>query len=228
MLERISIALNSGHLTKPLSVLDFKMITKFIPKIFRARSARYLEDLQRYIPKIRDSEEYWLTRGEEKMRSQMAEWRRELEGAPEKDVAHRLRAIRLNVLGLVCAAATQLCGRANADDSMDNWDMRPYDVQLLGGLTLQDRQVAEIATGEGKTLVATLPACLFALAGRGVHIVTANDYLATRDAEWMATLYNRIGLSVGAIFNGQGGAERRDAYQRNITYGTAFFTHINN
>ena len=115
------------------------MITKLIPKIFRARSARYLEDLQRYVPKIRDSEEYWLTRGEEKMRTQMAEWRSELERVSGKEVAPKLRAIRLNVLGLVCAAATQLCGRANADDSAKNWDMRPYDVQLLGGLTLQDR-----------------------------------------------------------------------------------------
>jgi preprotein translocase subunit SecA len=98
--------------------------------------------------------------------------------------------------------------------------MRHFDVQLIGGMVLHDGKIAEMKTGEGKTLVATLPAYLNSLTGRGVHIVTVNDYLARRDAEWMGPLYRALGLTVGVIVHDLDDAERRAAYGADITYGT--------
>ncbi|MDB5483921.1 MAG: preprotein translocase subunit SecA [Caulobacteraceae bacterium] len=97
---------------------------------------------------------------------------------------------------------------------------RHYDVQLVGGMVLHRGGIAEMRTGEGKTLVATLPVYLNALAGKGVHLITTNDYLATRDAEWMGRIYRFLGLSVGVIVNGLSQAERKKAYESDITYGT--------
>src|ERR1700756_3628607 len=99
-------------------------------------------------------------------------------------------------------------------------NMRHFDVQLIGGLVLHAGKISEMKTGEGKTLVATLPAVLNALAGRGVHIVTVNDYLARRDAEWMSPLYRGLGMSVGVIVNDLDDTQRRAAYGADITYGT--------
>jgi preprotein translocase subunit SecA len=99
-------------------------------------------------------------------------------------------------------------------------NMRHFDVQLIGGVVLHEGKIAEMKTGEGKTLVATLPACLNALAGRGVHIVTVNDYLARRDAEWMGPIYKALGFTVGVIVHDLDDAERRTAYGADITYGT--------
>jgi preprotein translocase subunit SecA len=98
--------------------------------------------------------------------------------------------------------------------------MRHFDVQLIGGMVLHQGKIAEMKTGEGKTLVATLPAYLNALTGRGVHVVTVNDYLAKRDSEWMGRLYSFLGLSVGVIVHGLDDNERREAYNADITYGT--------
>src|SRR5689334_10564085 len=99
-------------------------------------------------------------------------------------------------------------------------NMRHFDVQLIGGMVLHDGKISEMKTGEGKTLVATLPAALNALAGRGVHIITVNDYLARRDAEWMSALYKALGLSVGVIVHDLDDDQRRAAYGADITYGT--------
>ena len=99
-------------------------------------------------------------------------------------------------------------------------DMRHFDVQLIGGITLHEGRIAEMRTGEGKTLMATLPAYLNALPGKGVHVVTVNDYLAKRDAQWMAPIYEMLGLRVGIIQSGQPAAEKMEAYQADIIYGT--------
>lgn len=97
---------------------------------------------------------------------------------------------------------------------------RPYDVQLMGGITLHQGKIAEMRTGEGKTLAATLPVYLNALSGKGVHVVTVNDYLAKRDSEWMGQIYQFLGLSVGVILHGKSSEERREAYGSDIVYGT--------
>ena len=113
---------------------------------------------------------------------------------------------------------------------------RHYDVQLIGGMVLHDGRIAEMRTGEGKTLVATLPTYLNALSGLGVHVVTVNDYLASRDAQWMGQVYNFLGLSVGLIVHGLTHEQRRESYNADITYGTnneyhfcmhLFFLHLN-
>src|SRR5207302_5326616 len=99
-------------------------------------------------------------------------------------------------------------------------NMRHFDVQLIGGTVLHEGKIAEMKTGEGKTLVATLPVYLNALAGFGVHVVTVNDYLAKRDSEWMGKLYSFLGLTVGVIVHDLDDAERRAAYAADVTYGT--------
>lgn len=98
--------------------------------------------------------------------------------------------------------------------------MKHFEVQLIGGIVLHQGRIAEMKTGEGKTLVATLPAYLNALTGEGVHIVTVNDYLAKRDSEWMGKIYRFLGLSVGLIVHEKSDAERQEAYNADITYGT--------
>ena len=100
------------------------------------------------------------------------------------------------------------------------WNMVPFDVQLLGGIVLHQGKIAEMQTGEGKTLVATLPLYLNALAGKNVQLVTVNDYLARRDAAWMGHLYRFLGLTVGCIQNSMDSDERREQYSCDITYGT--------
>ena len=100
------------------------------------------------------------------------------------------------------------------------WDMVPYDVQLMGGVVLHQGKIAEMATGEGKTLVATLPIYLNALTGRGVHLITVNDYLAQRDSEWMGEIYKFHGLTVGCIINTMDTSQRKSQYNSDITYGT--------
>ena len=99
-------------------------------------------------------------------------------------------------------------------------NMRHFDVQLIGGMVLHEGKIAEMKTGEGKTLVATLPVYLNALSGRGVHVVTVNDYLAKRDSEWMGKLYSFLGLTVGVIVHDLDDEERRAAYAADVTYGT--------
>ena len=101
-----------------------------------------------------------------------------------------------------------------------NWEMVPYDVQLIGGIVLHQGRIAEMATGEGKTLVATMPVYLNALTGRGVHLVTVNDYLAKRDSEWMGEVYKFHGLTYGCIINTMDPSHRKEMYSRDITYGT--------
>ncbi|MBZ0178685.1 MAG: preprotein translocase subunit SecA [Melioribacteraceae bacterium] len=108
----------------------------------------------------------------------------------------------------------------SAAENKVTWDMIPYDVQLIGGIVLHQGKIAEMATGEGKTLVATLPIYLNALTGRGVHIVTVNDYLAKRDSEWMGIIFKFHGLSVGCILNTMSPEQRKEIYNMDITYGT--------
>lgn len=106
------------------------------------------------------------------------------------------------------------------EGSKRSMGMRHFDVQLIGGITLHEGRIAEMRTGEGKTLMATLPVYLNAITGKGVHVVTVNDYLARRDAQWMSTLYEFLGLTVGVVFPQQSPEEKRAAYQADITYGT--------
>ncbi|GAB4239777.1 MAG: preprotein translocase subunit SecA [Candidatus Methylacidiphilales bacterium] len=120
----------------------------------------------------------------------------------------------------VCRRFTEAKRRIMVRGQEMVWEMIPFDTQLIGGIVLHSGKIAEMATGEGKTLVATLPTYLNALTGKGVHIVTVNDYLAARDAEWMGEIYRFLGLTVGVIQNGQSPDVRRQQYAADITYGT--------
>ncbi|MEC7746056.1 MAG: preprotein translocase subunit SecA [Candidatus Neomarinimicrobiota bacterium] len=136
----------------------------------------------------------------------------------EQDV---LDSIMVESYALVKETCRRMCGsswRVSGHDTI--WEMIPYDVQIMGAVTLHRGKVTEMKTGEGKTLVATMPIFLNALTGRGVHVITVNDYLAQRDAEWMGEVYKRLGLTVGFILNSMDNVQRREMYNRDITYGT--------
>ncbi|MBL7074020.1 preprotein translocase subunit SecA [candidate division KSB1 bacterium] len=135
--------------------------------------------------------------------------------------AEILNEILPEAFALVKEACRRLVGKSwMAARGKVRWDMVPYDVQLVGAVVLHQGKIAEMATGEGKTLVATMPFYLNALLGRGVHLVTVNDYLAQRDAEWMGKIYETLGLSVGCILHTMTPEERRVEYNKDITYGT--------
>jgi preprotein translocase subunit SecA len=133
-----------------------------------------------------------------------------------------LDALLPEAFAVVKNAARRLCGtKAIVCDHEQTWEMVHFDVQLIGGMALHQNKIAEMATGEGKTLVATLPLYLNALTGKNCQLVTVNDYLARRDSEWMGHLYRWLGLTVGCIQNQMPGDERKAAYGCDITYGTA-------
>ncbi len=149
----------------------------------------------------------------------------EEKGRIKREVKNLYNEILADILpesfALVKEACRRMVGkRWNVSDIEIQWDMVPFDVQLMGGIVLHEGKIAEMATGEGKTLVATMPAYLNALVGRGVHIVTVNDYLARRDREWMGPVYESLGLTVGVIQSNMDTQSRKQAYHSDITYGT--------
>ena len=147
--------------------------------------------------------------------------RQEQQDAILKVAQDALDSIMVESFALVKETCRRMCGsswRVSGQDTV--WEMIPYDVQIMGAVTLHRGKVTEMKTGEGKTLVATMPIFLNALTGRGVHVITVNDYLAQRDAEWMGEVYKRLGLTVGFILNSMDNVQRREMYNRDITYGT--------
>ena len=172
-------------------------------------NARKLKKYQPYVTDINVLEEDIQTLSDEQLKGKTAEFRQRL----EKATTDRERQELLDELLPEAYAVVREAGRRVLG-------MRHFDVQLLGGIVLHKGQIAEMKTGEGKTLVSTLPAYLNALDGKGVHIVTVNDYLARRDAEWMGQVHRFLGLSVGLIQSGMGPAERQRNYACDITYAT--------
>jgi preprotein translocase subunit SecA len=147
--------------------------------------------------------------------------RQEQKNAILKAEQDTLDSIMVEAFAMVKETCRRMCGtswRVSGHDTI--WEMIPYDVQIMGAITLHRGKITEMKTGEGKTLVATMPIFLNALTNRGVHVITVNDYLAQRDAEWMGEVYKRLGLSVGFILNSMDNVQRREMYSRDITYGT--------
>ncbi|NET60759.1 MAG: preprotein translocase subunit SecA [Symploca sp. SIO2E6] len=172
-------------------------------------NTRKLKRYQPYVAEINLLEEEIQQFSDEQLRGKTAEFKQQLEKATTDQVREDLLDELLpEAFAVVREAGRRVLG------------MRHFDVQLLGGIVLHKGQIAEMKTGEGKTLVSTLPAYLNALDGRGVHIITVNDYLARRDAEWMGQVHRFLGLSVGLIQSGMGPAERQRNYTCDITYGT--------
>src|SRR5262245_59397736 len=172
-----------------------------LKKILGTSHERELKRLQPRVVAINALEATVSEMTDAELRAKTAEFREKLDnGATLDDILHEAFAV----------------AREAGKRSLK---MRHYDVQLIGGMVLHQGKIAEMRTGEGKTLVATLPCYLNALAGNGVHVVTVNDYLARRDAEWMGKLYTFLGMKTGTVVHSQSEREKRDAYLADITYG---------
>jgi preprotein translocase subunit SecA len=178
------------------------MVLNFFTRIFGSSNDRILKTLQPMVEQINLLEPEMQALTDEQMLQKTAEFKDRIKKGESLD------DLLPSAFALVREASVRVLG------------MRHFDVQLIGGMALHNGTIAEMKTGEGKTLMSTLPAYLNALSGKGVHIVTVNDYLAKRDAEWMARIYNFLGLSVGAILHDITDQERKTAYSADITYGT--------
>ena len=198
------------------------MFNWIIKKIVGSKNQREVRRMQPLVRRINDIEASLASLSDEDLKSKTTDWKTRLAAVQEEGALSReLESILPEAFAVVKNAARRLCGREMiVCDQPMRWNMVHFDVQLIGGMILHRGRVAEMATGEGKTLAATLPVYLNALAGRGVHVVTVNDYLAKRDAEWMGQLYQFLGLTVGVIQNDQSPTFRREQYACDVTYGT--------
>ncbi|MES2625594.1 MAG: preprotein translocase subunit SecA [Pseudomonadota bacterium] len=174
----------------------------FLAKIFGSKNQREIKKFRKSVEQINSFEAGLKTLSDAELQAKTIEFKARLAQNPDLDL------ILPEAFAVVREAGVRIMG------------MRHFDVQMIGGMVLHYGNIAEMRTGEGKTLVATLPAYLNALSGKGVHLVTVNDYLARRDANWMRPLYEFLGLSVGIVVPGQDGNEKRAAYASDITYGT--------
>ncbi len=193
----------------------------FLLKRFSGRHyKKFLEKARPVVARINELEVSYQALTDEQLRAKTEEFRARIAAASDKHAA--LEAVLPEAFAAVKNAARRLVGRSVVVcDHELKWDMVHFDTQLIGGIALHQGRISEMATGEGKTLVATLPLYLNALAGRNTQLVTVNDYLARRDSEWMGYLYNFLGVSVGCIQQQMPPDVRRDMYGRDITYGTA-------
>jgi preprotein translocase subunit SecA len=177
------------------------MLKTLVRKIVGTRNEREIKRMQPLVVQINELGPALAALTDEQLRHKTVEFRERLDNGQELD----------DLLPEAFAVVREASGRVLG--------MRHFDVQMMGGMVLHSGKIAEMKTGEGKTLVATLPVYLNALQGKGVHVVTVNDYLARRDAEWMGRLYKFLGLSVGVILHGLNDRERQDAYNADVTYG---------
>ncbi|MBA3439648.1 MAG: preprotein translocase subunit SecA, partial [Pyrinomonadaceae bacterium] len=193
------------------------MIDKFLTKIFGSSNQRYIKSLRPLVTRINELEPSVKHLSDEGLRARTVDFKERVaravaDGRGAEDRKRRETEALMELLPEAFATVREASMRATG--------MRHFDVQLIGGIVLHSGRITEMRTGEGKTLVATLPAYLNALTGRGVHVITVNDYLASRDAEWMGQIYRFLGLEVGCIQNDMDDWERKDAYAADITYGT--------
>jgi preprotein translocase subunit SecA len=194
-----------------------------IKKIFGSKNEREVGEIRNsLVPAVDAFSEKVKELSDDELRAKTKAWQDELQQIEEDDrLAYRLEEIKPEAFAVVKEAARRLCKQTIIVRGQEIlWDMVHFDVQLIGGDALHRRNIAEMATGEGKTLVATLPVYLNALSGRGVHVITVNDYLAARDSEWMGAVYTRLGLTVGCIQHDQSPSVRREQYFCDVTYGT--------
>src|SRR6476620_11540964 len=178
------------------------MFAAVAKSIFGSANDRYVRSLGKHVDAVNAFEPTISAMSDDELRGQTERFRQRLAGGETLD------QLLPEAFATVREAATRTLGQ------------RHYDVQLIGGIALHRGEIAEMKTGEGKTLVATLAVYLNALEGKGVHVVTVNDYLARRDADWMGQIYRFLGMTVGVIIPNLSDQERRDAYGCDITYGT--------
>ena len=202
----------------------FIMVGWILKKILGSKNQREIKRLMPTVRRINELDEQFKALSDDELRAKTATWKAELAAIPElPEQWAKLDEILPEAFAVVKNAARRLTERQQEFTVCDQpmtWNMVHFDVQLVGGMVLHRGRISEMATGEGKTLVATLPLYLNALTGKGAHLVTVNDYLARRDAEWMGQLYSFLGLTVGVIQHDQSPDERREQYGMDITYGT--------
>ena len=185
-----------------------------LQKMLGTKNQRDIKRILPLVKRINELEESYQKLDEETLRGHTAQFRQRLaDGEPLDDLLCEAFATVKNTCRRLCGTTVDVCGHELT------WDMVPFDVQLIGGIVLHQGKIAEMQTGEGKTLVATMPLYLNALPGKNVHLVTTNDYLARRDAAWMGHVYKYLGLTVGCIQNHMRPEERREEYAKDITYG---------
>jgi len=192
------------------------MINRLLAKVIGTKNERDIKRLQPMIVEMNALEPQMRALTDEQFREKTSEFKGEIAEALNGLEGDDLKRVEREVLDHLLVPAFALVREAGRRMV----DMRHFDVQLVGGMVLHQGKIAEMKTGEGKTLVATLPVYLNALLGKGVHVVTVNDYLAKRDAEWMGNIYKFLGLSVGVIVHDLDDEERREAYGADVTYGT--------
>ncbi len=198
------------------------MVNWILKKIVGSKNQREIRRLRKIVEQINEIEQGLNSLSDDALREKTATWKAELAkiADPNEQQAY-LNQILPEAFAVVKNAARRLCGKqVEVNGQTLEWNMVHFDVQLIGGIVLHQGKIAEMATGEGKTLVATLPLYLNALTGRGAHLVTVNDYLAKRDSDWMGFLYKFLGLTIGCIQNDQPPEVRREHYRCDITYGT--------
>jgi preprotein translocase subunit SecA len=190
--------------------------------IFGSKNDRDVKKIRPLVARINELEAGLQKLSDDDLRAKTAAWKQELSQIEDNaQLAAKLDEILPEAFAVVKNAARRLCGQdIIVREHPVRWEMVHFDVQLIGGVALHQGKIAEMATGEGKTLVGTLPVYLNALTGRGVHVVTVNDYLAARDSEWMGAIYKFLGLTVGVILHDQPPRVRREQYACDITYGT--------
>jgi preprotein translocase subunit SecA len=198
------------------------MIGFIVKKFIGSRNDREVKKLRPLVAKINEHEVELQKLSDDALRQKTADWKARLSKIEDNnELAATLNEILPEAFAVVKNAARRLCGKEIiVREHPLKWEMVHFDVQLIGGISLHNGKISEMATGEGKTLVGTLPVYLNALTGRGVHVVTVNDYLAARDSEWMGALYKFLGLTVGCILHDQHPQVRREQYNCDITYGT--------
>ena len=178
------------------------MVSGIFLKVFGTKNSRELKRMGKLVVRVSAFEERIHRLADDELKAKTVEFRQRLEAGAALD------DLLPEAFATVREAALRVLGQ------------RPYDTQIIGGITLHEGRIAEMRTGEGKTLVATLPAYLNALTGNGVHVVTVNDYLARRDADWMGPVFTTLGMTVGVIQSRQDVASKREAYLADVTYGT--------
>ena len=192
------------------------MLENLLKSVFGSRHERELRRTKPLVDEINRHSAEWDALPDDAIQAKTAEFRARLEQGQDT-----LDDLLPEAFAAVKQACKRLCGKTwDVCGIPLTWQIVPYDVQLIGGIMLHEGKIAEMATGEGKTLVATLPLYLNGLAGKGVHLVTVNDYLARRDSEWMGEIFKFLGLTVGCIQQNMEPARRREQYACDITYGT--------
>ena len=198
------------------------MVNWLLKKILGSKNQREVRRLRPLVEQINRIEQDYQALSDADLQAKSAAWKQELSAIHDPDLlAKRLNALLPEAFAAVKNTARRLWDKSwSVCDQPQVWNMIHFDVQLIGGIALHQGKIAEMATGEGKTLVATCPLYLNGLSGRGVDLVTVNDYLARRDAEWMGEIYKFLGLTVGCIQHDQSPSERKAQYDCDITYGT--------